>query len=284
MKKRTIDPQLDLLLPSLTDMPLRDQRETMERPFFSLSKRKRLKPIEYTSPDFSVFVTVSANPRFGMATIWDSDVLIWAASALHQMKREGVNDLPRTLHFMPYDLLRTIGRATGGREYQLLRDALARLQSTTVVTNIRGTKRARHRQFSWLDSWDDVIEPGDVQSRGMSITLADWCFEGIIQAGGVLSIDPEYFSITGGRERWLYRVARKHAGNQEDGFAISMRTLFEKSGAEGTFRRFNFEMRKLVEKNALPSHAIFLEANGAGDVLLRMIRRKNAVTHAWLGS
>jgi glyoxylase-like metal-dependent hydrolase (beta-lactamase superfamily II) len=34
----------------------------MERPFFSLSKRKRLKPIEYTSPDGTVWIHVSGNP------------------------------------------------------------------------------------------------------------------------------------------------------------------------------------------------------------------------------
>ena len=35
-------PQLDLFIPYITDLPLRDTRETMERPFFSLAKRKRL--------------------------------------------------------------------------------------------------------------------------------------------------------------------------------------------------------------------------------------------------
>ena len=32
-------------VPILQDIPLKDQRETMERPFFSLQKRKRVKPI-----------------------------------------------------------------------------------------------------------------------------------------------------------------------------------------------------------------------------------------------
>ena len=109
----------------------------MERPFFSLAKRKRLKPIEYISPDGTIFVNVFATPEFGMATIWDADVLIWAASALNNMRKSGCNDLPRTLHFQPYDLLKTIGRDTGGREYQLLREALGRLQATTIMTNIR---------------------------------------------------------------------------------------------------------------------------------------------------
>ena len=59
------------------------------------------------------------------------------------------------------------------------------------------------------------------QSRGMSLTLSDWFYEGLLMDGGLLSIDPMYFSITGGRERWLYRVARKHAGGAGgEGFAI----------------------------------------------------------------
>jgi len=41
--------QIDLFLPYLSDLPLRDQREMMERPFFSLAKSKRVKPIDYRS-------------------------------------------------------------------------------------------------------------------------------------------------------------------------------------------------------------------------------------------
>lgn len=39
-KDQREDRQVDLFLPQLTTLPLRDQRETMERPFFSLSDRK----------------------------------------------------------------------------------------------------------------------------------------------------------------------------------------------------------------------------------------------------
>ncbi|WP_428490344.1 replication initiator protein A [Rhodopila sp.] len=48
--------------------------------------------------------------------------------------------------------------------------------------------------------------------------------------GCLLAIDPAYFAMTGGHERSLYRVARKHAGGGgPEGFAISVPTLFEKS-------------------------------------------------------
>ena len=87
----------------------------------------------------------------------------------------------------------------------------------------------------------------------MSLTLSDWLYEGMLMDGGLLAIDPVYFSIKGGRERWLYRVARKHAGGAgEEGFAIPLPTLFEKSGAEGTYRRFKFEMKLICETDPLP--------------------------------
>lgn len=272
-----IDPQFDFFVPYVAALPLRDQRETMERPFFSLAKRKRLKPIEYVSPDRSVFVNVFPNQEFGMATIWDADVLIWAASCLYDQKKKGANDISRTIHFQPYDLLKTICRPTGGRQYMLLREALARLQATTVVTNIRAQKGKKHRQFSWIESWTDHVDEETNQSRGMSLTLAEWFYEGIIMEGGVLAIDPIYFSITGGRERWLYRVARKHAGGAgEKGFAIALNTLFEKSGAEGNFRRFKFEILKIVRENNIPQYHLNVEGSDANP-LIRMTRRDELV-------
>jgi plasmid replication initiation protein len=268
--------QFDLFVPFVADLPLRDQRETMERPFFSLSKNKRLKSIGYTSPDGKVYVHVSANPEFGMATIWDADILIWAASMLCELKKRRANEIPRTLSFQPYELLKTIQRDTGGRQYKLLRESLARLQATTIRTNIRADKaRRKERQFSWIESFTDVVDDQTQTSKGMSITLSDWFYEGVVMDGGVLSIDPLYFTISGGRERWLYRVARKHAGGAgEEGFAIGVPTLFEKSGAEGDYRRFKFEMAKIVRANDIPGFHLCLEEKDQGEPVLRMVRRE----------
>lgn len=276
MQRRPALAQFDFFVPFVADLPLRDQRETMERPFFSLAKRKRLKPIEYVSPDASVFVNVFPNPEFGMATIWDADVLIWAASIVNNLRKHGANDIPRTLQFLPFDILKTIGRDTGGREYRLLRESLGRLQATTIVTNIRVRRGKKHRQFSWIESWTDLFDEETQQSRGMSITLSDWFFEGLLIDGTLLAIDPVYFSIRGGRERWLYRVARKHSGGAgEEGFAIGLPTLFEKSGAEGTYRRFKFELLAIVRRDDLPGYR--LEVLGEdGEPVIRMTRRDGA--------
>ncbi|RJY06935.1 replication initiator protein A [Aurantiacibacter aquimixticola] len=269
----TVDNQFDLFLPYLADLPLRDQREMMERPFFSLAKSKRVRPIDYTSPDGKLWVHVSASPDYGMATIWDADILIYCASQLADMARRGHNDVPRKLHIMPYDLLRSIGRPTTGRAYELLAQSLDRLVSTTIKTNIRAENR-REATFSWLDGWTQLVDEKTERSRGMTLELSNWFWEGVMMQGGVLSIDRAYFDITGGRERWLYRVARKHAGGAgEGGFAISMPVLFEKSGAEGQYRRFKFEMLKLAEKNALPGYALAVETSARdGEPKLRMTR------------
>ncbi|WP_112382951.1 replication initiator protein A [Sphingomonas carotinifaciens] len=271
--------QFDMFLPYLADMPLRDQREMMERPFFSLAKSKRVKPIDYRSPDGKLWVHVSANPDYGMATIWDADILIYCASMLADMARRGINDVPRKLHLMPYDLLRAIGRQPTGRAYELLGQALDRLVATTVKTNIRAENR-REATFSWLDGWTQLVDEKTERSRGMTIELSNWFWEGVMMTGGVLSIDRAYFDISGGRERWLYKVARKHAGGAgEAGFAISMPTLFEKSGAEGQYRRFKFEIARIADRNELPGYALTIEqVEGKREPNLRMRRRDSSDT------
>jgi plasmid replication initiation protein len=193
------------------------------------------------------------------------------------MKNRGTNDIPRELKFQPHDLLKSIARSTGGRDYAQLRDSLERLKTTVVTTNIRAKRSQKTTMFSWIDQWDDLIDAQTRESRGLTLTVSDWFYRGVTEDGGVLSIDPAYFSITGGRERWLYRVVRKHAGgNGADGFAISMPTLFEKSGAEGTYRRFKFEMLRIIERNDLPGFSISVRSESAGEPVVHMVKREYA--------
>jgi|SRR5688572_8536370 len=62
------------------DIPIRDQRDTMERPFFSLAKKPRRTPIVYDVN--GIKVTVYPVKEFGIATIWDADILIWIATQI----------------------------------------------------------------------------------------------------------------------------------------------------------------------------------------------------------
>ena len=267
--------QFDFFVPHLSDINLRDQRETMERPFFNLAKRKRLKPIDYKSPDGDIWVKVEAIPAYGMATIWDADILIWAASVLTEMKNAGKNDLPRTLIFHPHNLLKGIKRSTSGTDYERLRAGLDRLKTTVITTNIRAKGRKRYRKFGWIDQWTEEVEESTNRTKHMTITLSDWMYEGIIQDGGVLAIHPDYFLLTGGLERCLYRVARKHVGRQNIPWFISLSTLYTKTGSSGTPKEFTRMIRKIAQEDSLPEYHLFLTTkNGAGELSVGFSRRK----------
>ena len=271
-KRPNPNPEFDLFIPLIGDLPLKDQRETMERPFFSLQKRKRVKPIEYSSPDGETWVKIEAIPAYGMATIWDADILIWAASTLNRMREQGVNDLPRTLRTTSYDLLRAIKRDTSGRAYQELQAALQRLQTTSISTSIRAPKRRTKAGFNWLDKWTLEVDPDTDQPRGMTITLSDWVYEGIMGERSLLTMHQDYFLLTGGLERALYRIARKHAGNQKGGWTCRVEVLRDKTGSDSKPKEFNRMLRKVVEADQLPDYTMEMAATADGSpaVLFRL--------------
>ncbi|SRR5579871_4693178 len=258
------DLQPDLFTANFADIPIRDQRDTMERPFFSLSKKPRLAPIEYRVGD--VWVEVTSNPKFGMATIWDADILIWAATQVTEAIDRG---LPpnRTIKFHPYNLLRSVRRPVGGEHYRRLREALERLTHTAVRTNIRANGKKKSASFHWLEAWSEVVDEQTGDTIGMTITLPDWLYRGIVNKGGVLTIHEDYFLLTGGIERWLYRVARKHAGSQELGWQFTMRQLYEKSGSIARFSDFALDVRRVVEADRLPEYALSIHRTEQDEIV-----------------
>src|SRR5262245_53732001 len=169
MSKRTPprgDHQPDLFAANFADIPTRDQRDTMERPFFSLAKKPRFTPIEYHVGD--VWVEVSGNPKFGMATIWDADVLIWASTQVREALDRSMTP-SRVIQFHPHNLLKSIRRDTGGEQYKRLRAAFERLTHTAVRTNIRAEGKKKFASFHWLESWTEVIDEATGDTTGMTL-------------------------------------------------------------------------------------------------------------------
>ena len=272
---RRVQFEMFFTLPDFSDVSLRDYQETMQRPFFSLSKKKRLKPIEYVSPDKSVTVHVSANPEYGMATIWDADIMIYLASHLNELRERGDNDLSPTIRVQPGDLLKRISWGVSGRAYERLIGALDRLQATTIKTNIRANSKTRETTFSWIDSYTHLVDERTQRSLGMEITLSKWFFDGVMDKRNVLAISPLYFEITSGLGKWLYRASRKHAGgNGAEGFTIGFETLHQKSGSESSLPSFKNKILELARANTLPE--INLEVIGAETPRpkLRMVMRR----------
>ena len=248
--------QLDLFVADLVDVPVKGERETLSLPFFSLSKGKRSR---MTYERNGALVDVSAPAHIGIANIWDSDVLLWCASEIIAARERGRETSPR-LSLRPYELLRATGRDTGGGSYdQLLSDdggALARLKATTVKTNVRGPGGDRTVLFSWLERVQiDRDVAGNV--KAVEITLPQWFYDAVMN-GTVLTLSPEYFKITSGLERWLYRLVRRHAGNQSHGWTFSMDELHRKSGSSRALKYFARDLRQIVAANALPEYHLEL--------------------------
>lgn len=254
---------LDPFVVAPGDTSPRDQRDLMEKPFFSLAKTKRVAPILYESGGHRVEVYGFA--EHGMATIWDADVLIWAASQIVEAENLGLKT-SRFLRFTPYQLLLGVGRATGAREYRLLKGALGRLQSTVIRTTIRHGEHWRRHQFSWINEWEELTTR-DGRVEGMEFVLPDWFYRGVIDRSLVLAIDPEYFRLTGGIERWLYRVARKHAGHQPEGWLFEVAHLHEKSGSLARVSDFALDLRRIAARQSLPGYRLDIVREGRRELL-----------------
>ena len=244
--------QLELFHAFSGELPARDAQDLMAYPFFSLAKSKRTVPIDFHTS--SVTVRVEGTAEHGIATIWDADILIWAASQIVEARDAGIRS-SRLMAATPYEILRFIGRGTGSRDYQRLKAALDRLQSTTVATSIRETTGRRLHRFSWINEWKELADASGTP-LGLELILPDWFFAGVMDAALVLTIDPAYFRLTGGIERWLYRLVRKHGGKQEHGWQFDFRHLHRKSGSSSRFSDFAYDLRALVDKQSLPGYEL----------------------------
>lgn len=257
--------QLDMLTVSAFEPPLRDNRDVMEFPFLSLQKG-RTKAIKFQGNNASL--SVHSPAEFGIATIWDWDLIIFAASHLNDAIENNSTAAPR-IKFAPHDALRQMRRGTSGRHYRELAQAIRRLRVTTVITNIRFDDGAGEEQpFSWLSSYripkrytSAVMTPeqpeGDPDpSRPWEIELPPWLYKAVLRQREILAVHPDYFDLTGGIERWLYRLARKAVPDKADfpGISFRMETLFERSGLTGRLRWFRGKLEEIAAGQTLPEY------------------------------
>lgn len=247
--------QLDLFRALPGDLAPRDAQDLMAYPFFSLAKSKRLVPIDFRAG--SIVIRVEAVPEHGMATIWDADVLIWAASQIVEARDAGFQP-SRLMATTPYDILTFIGRGVSSRDYDRLKAALDRLQSTTVATSIRQPTERRLHRFSWINEWKECADASG-RPLGLELILPDWFYAGVINDALVLTIDRAYFELTGGLERWLYRLVRKHGGRQEFGWSFDIRHLHAKSGSLSPLKHFAYDLRDIVRRQPLPGYRLLIE-------------------------
>ncbi len=256
--------QLDLFHALPGDFAPRDAQDLMAYPFFSLSKSHRTAPIDFVAGDVSI--RVEAVPDHGMATIWDADILIWAASQIVEARDKNLRT-SRLMAATPYEILHFIGRGTSLRDYLRLKAALDRLQTTTVATSIRQPTEGRRHRFSWINEWQERTDRYG-KPAGIEVIVPDWFYRAVLDDALVLTIDRAYFELTGGIDRWLYRLVRKHGGKQRSGWRFDFHHLHLKSGSLSPFKRFAFELRDIVRRQPLPGYTLFTEVEIGGRMLL----------------
>ena len=249
------------------DLAPRDLQDLMSYPFFSLTKAKRIRPIDYHAGDITIRVEGTA--EHGIATIWDADLLIWVASQIIEARDAGVAT-SRLLVATPYEILSFIGRGTSGRDYSRLKAAFDRLQSTTVATSIRQPLSRRLHRFSWINEWKER-STGEGRPFGLELVVPDWFYATVLDSSLVLTIDRAYFRLAGGIERWLYRLSRKHAGKQPDGWRFDLRHLHARSGSLARYSDFAIDLRRIVRTGSLPGYRMAIERS----------RRGTEVLHVW---
>jgi hypothetical protein len=178
----------------------------------------------------------------------------------------------RRIGFHPHGLLRAIRREpTGQTNYEKLAAGLDRLQSTTIKTSIRAKDNIQ-RTFSWIDEWERVDDDSTGHPKHWSITLSRWLYEGIIDKKRILSLHPDYFLVSNETEKWLYRLARKHAGQQTRGFRISLRKLHRKNGTSRAFRKWKHDILKKVTDQVILDYSFDVYEGRNGDTIVHMIR------------
>lgn len=244
--------QNDLFVTDLIDPNFRDEQDMLEAPMLSLDKRKRTQTIEFHGKNF--FITVSANTRYGMATIWDWDFMLWAGSQINEAIELG-RPVGRTLHVRPHAYFLQTRKGSGKGQYTLFESTLDRLQSTTIKTDIKAAGESYTEMFSWIDTWRAIR---DLKGRlvYVEITLSEWFFARVATDRAVLSIDPAYFSITSGIKRWLYRIARKSAGSNADGWQFTARQLHDRYPSGREFRKFKSDLKAAVLDDDLPEYRL----------------------------
>jgi plasmid replication initiation protein len=206
-----------------------------------------------------------------MATIWDADVLIWAASQLVEARDTGIRT-SRLIAATPHEILTWTRRGTSARDYHRLRAALDRLQSTSIATSIRQPTERRLHRFSWINEWTERADPHG-NPRGIELIIPDWLHAAVIDAALVLTIDRAYFDLSGGLERCLYRLVRKHAGQQTGGWSFDIAHLHAKSASLSPPRRFAHELREIVRRQALPGYVLAIRPAAGHRALLTFAAR-----------
>lgn len=231
---------------------VRDLIDMMEVPFLALSKNRK-NPICYESSDGRIKVKVSRHTEHFLASIYDWDIILFVSSKMQEIINSRSDIPPRTMVFFRHELLKTIHKHNVNTQQKRLEDSLHRLRRTAIDTTIRNEDYRYKADFGFIDSWD-YTERKDIKE--IRITLSQWLYDGICAQGSLLKINSEYFNLTSGIKKFLYRTARKHVGNSLEPWTFSAEKIYKKSGSEREFKKFKNDLKTATLDNDIPEYSL----------------------------
>lgn len=191
------------------DSPLRGgvhgELSLMAYPFFALTKQAWMKPLTYSTGD----ITIEVNPGHkGVANIYDKEVILYIAS-LMATKIENGEEVSQNFVFTANDFFRVTGATPSANAYTRLYEALERLQSTQIKTDIETGGEGEAGFFSWVETARlqyTKTRTGERRLKAVNVRLCDWLFRAILKDRSVMQYAPSYFQLSPINRR-LYEVA-----------------------------------------------------------------------------
>jgi plasmid replication initiation protein len=285
------DAQLTFFVPSIHDAPIKDDFNLMDIAPFALSKTTGEGIIRYELKDS--IITVEGGAEVGLATAYDYDIVInmisYLADATRQYRVDDSKGLqpslpPRIYRPAASEILKFCRRELGGKQYEDLERALDRLQATRIkITNLttaRDSAKSKRREtesFPLIGRYKVVTRTTQERIDQVEIEIPNWVYEGVVKPDGkpsILTLNPDYFLITRPIAKFLYRLARKAAGQTEAKYTLV--DLHKRSGSKLPRHKFRQAIREIVDAAVpLPDYDLSLIEGESGQIL-RMVNRTNA--------
>ncbi|MCF6371254.1 replication initiator protein A [Rhizobium halophilum] len=281
------DAQLMFFVPTIYDAPLKDDVNLMDVAPFSLSKKARKGILKFELKDS--LITVEGGVETGLATVFDYDIFLnmvsYLAEEVQQYRRNDAKGLrpslpPKTYRPSAAHILKFCRRSDGGKSYEDLEAALDRLQHTIIkVINLSGGKRRAVDSRPLIGGYSVVSRTGANKIDTIEITIPDWVYTSVVRNEKtlpLLTLHHDYFLISSGLGRFIYRLARRAAGKTEAKYSV--REVHKRSGSTQEFRKFAYDLREFVTRTQafpMPDYDLTLE-EGRDDVMLIMKRRNDA--------
>jgi plasmid replication initiation protein len=282
------DAQLMFWIPAVFDAPIKDDMNLMDIAPFALSKTTGEGIIRYELKD--AIITIEGGADVGLATAYDYDIVInmisHLAEAVRQYRIKDKKGLRPSLPSRVYrpaasEILKFCRRELGGKQYLDLERALDRLQATRVkITNLTGGKRRETQSFPLIGRYKVVSSTTQDRIDQIEIEVPMWVYEGIVNPEGkpsILTLNADYFLINRPIAKFIYRLARKAAGEGEAFYSIP--EVHRRSGSKLPPHKFRQAVEEIVadaELDPLPDYDLILEPGSRAPVL-RMRHRKRGI-------